>query len=70
MWTITVLPAVAAALALGLLAWQQATRIDREGERWLRDANRGFGVPLALGAFVTVAITVVQVLLLSSLGGR
>ena len=73
MWTLTLIPLLAAVCA-GLLAWHHATRLDRQQiEPWpsRTDDHRG-GWPLVLGALVAAvaATTVLQLAVLSSLGPR
>jgi hypothetical protein len=67
MWSLTLVPLVAA-LAAGLLAWQHATRIDRQTAResFPRQNEPNSALALALGALVAAvaAATVLQLLFL------
>ena len=67
MWSLTLVPLVAAVVA-GLLAWHHATRIDRqtERERWPRQTESTGALGLALGALVTAvaAATLLQLMFL------
>jgi hypothetical protein len=67
MWSLTLVPLVASVVA-GLLAWQHATRIDRQTAREsFPGQNEPSGaLALALGALVTAvaAATVLQLLFL------
>ena len=67
MWSLTLVPLVAAVVA-GLLAWHHATRIDRQTrrERWPRQTESNGALGLALGALVTAvaAATLLQLMFL------
>lgn len=68
MWT-TVLFPLAAALVAGLMAWNHASRIDRQSpaEVWHRNLDSDGSLLLAVGALVAavVAFTILQVRFLS-----
>jgi hypothetical protein len=69
--TLVVLGPLIAALAAGVLAWQHATRLDRESLRsgWRGEPADGGGWMLVLGALVAAvaATTALQFVLLSQL---
>jgi hypothetical protein len=69
--TLVVLAPLIAAVAAGVLAWQNATRLDRESLRsgWPGEPADGGRWLLVLGALVAavVATTVLQLVVLSQL---
>jgi hypothetical protein len=67
MWSLTFVPLIAL-LVCGVLAWRQATRIDRQigHERCPRQSEPNGALGLALGALVAAvsAATVLQLMML------
>jgi len=67
MWSLILVPLVAM-LAFGVLAWQHATRIDRQAEHesWPHPPEPNGALVLALGALVAAvaAATVLQLMFL------
>ena len=70
MWSLIVLPLLAAGIA-AMLAWHHATELDRQqSEGWSQEARRDRNaLPLALGAQIAAiaATSFLQLVLLSNL---